>query len=216
MIVKKFLHSCILLEEGGKKLLIDPGWFCFIENKIKPEDIGAVDVILLTHRHPDHFYPEALKYFVSHGAGIITNPEISELLKKEGIDSEIISSGEIKNLDNFIIQAFDAPHGCLPTEVPHNLAFLINNKVLHPGDSFEVRGLEKTEILLLPIFGPWATLTDSLEFAKKLKPKIAVPIHDATIKDFMLERMYNNVYKPFLEKNKIGFRPLALGELLDI
>ena len=215
MMIKKFLHSCILLEENGKKLLIDPGWFCFIENKIKPEDIGPVDVILLTHRHPDHYYPEALKWFVSkRKIKIICNEEISDLLKKENIESEIIKSSEIKTAEGFSIKAFDAPHGCLPIEVPHNVAFLINNKVLHPGDSFEVE-VPGVQVLLLPIAGPWATLSAAMEFANRLRPETVIPIHDAIIKDFMLERMYT-MCKSFLEKNKIDFKPLGIGHSLDI
>ncbi len=216
MIIKKFLHSCLLLEENGKRLLIDPGLFCFVENKIKPEDIGPVDIILLTHRHPDHYYPDALKYFVSkNNVKIICNEEISDLLKKENIESEIVNPCEAKAAEGFTIQSFEAPHGCLPVEVPHNLAFLINNKFLHPGDSFEVKEVDGLEVLALPMSGPWATLTEGLEFAKRLKPKIVVPIHDAIIKDFMLERMYNNMCKPFLEKNNIQFRPLKPQASLD-
>lgn len=217
MIIQKFLHSCLLIEENGKKLLIDPGWFCFIENKLKPEDIGPVDAILLTHKHPDHYYPEALKWFVSkRKTRIICNQEISELLRKENMEYEIIKENETKTIEGFIIQAFEAPHGCLPTEVPHNLAFLINNKLLHPGDSFDVKNIPEIVMLALPVFGPWATLTDALEFAKKAKPRIAIPIHDAIIKDFMLERMYAIICKPFLEKNNIEFRTPDLGEKIII
>jgi L-ascorbate metabolism protein UlaG (beta-lactamase superfamily) len=61
MQIKKYLHSCILIEESGKKLLFDPGAFVFIEGKFKPEEIVPVDVVVVTHSHPDHFFPEALK-----------------------------------------------------------------------------------------------------------------------------------------------------------
>lgn len=52
--VRKFLHSCLVLEKEGKRILVDPGLFSFIENRITPKEIGRVDAILLTHKHPDH------------------------------------------------------------------------------------------------------------------------------------------------------------------
>ena len=61
MKIYKYLHSCLVLEENGKRLLIDPGAFSFLEGLLKPEDIGPVDAILLTHQHLDHYYPDALK-----------------------------------------------------------------------------------------------------------------------------------------------------------
>ena len=185
MIIRKFLHSCILVEENGKKLLFDPGTFSFLEKKLKPEDLGLVDVIVLTHLHPDHYFPEALKTIISlKPATIVTHEEIGKLLKEEGLSCETIKAGETKQVAGFTIEAFEAPHGCLPMPIPHNLAYLINGKILHPGDSFEIKDLKPCEVICLPLAGPWATLTEAVNFAKKMKPKTVIPIHDGIIKDF--------------------------------
>ncbi|MBI4175655.1 MAG: MBL fold metallo-hydrolase [Candidatus Aenigmarchaeota archaeon] len=216
MIIRKFLHSCILVEDKGKRLLIDPGLFSFIEDKIKPVDIGAVDMILLTHQHADHYYPAAIKMFCEmKQAKIIADEEIGLLLSQEGLKHETIKANETKNIEGFEIKALEAPHGQIPTEIPHNLAFLINGTFLHPGDSFSVGGIEQCDIVALPTFAPWARLVDALHFAQNLKPKKVIPIHDAFVKDFMLERMYG-LSKILLEKNGIALHQLALGEMLVI
>ena len=215
MIVKKYLHSCLLLEDHGKKLLIDPGAFSFIENKLKPEDIGPVDVILITHKHWDHYHPPALKILMSlKPARIVTNEEIVHLLKQEGLESEIIRAGETKEIEGFKVKALAAPHGPIPSELPQNLAFLINDTLLHPGDSLHM-DITHCRVLALPTTAPWSTLVEALELAMKLKPEIVIPIHDVLWKDFVAERMHGLV-KNKLEAAGISFHPLNVGEPLHV
>jgi L-ascorbate metabolism protein UlaG (beta-lactamase superfamily) len=212
MIIKKYIHSCILLEDNGKKLLIDPGAFSFIEQKVRPEDIGPVDAILITHKHLDHYHPEALKAFAAmKQAQIVANEEICALLKQEGLSSEPIRENETKTVAEFTIKALEAPHEPIPTECPHNLAFLINNKLLHPGDSLRTQA--PCEVLFLPVAGPWLRLVDAIAFCQKIKPKKAIPVHDAILKDFILGRIYQ------MTENKLkpdtSFHPLKLGESIE-
>ena len=88
MLIQKILHSCILIETGGQKLLIDPGDFCFVEGLLKPEDIPAPDVLLLTHEHSDHFFPEAFpKIFKGKKPQIITHGRLAQMLKEKNYES---------------------------------------------------------------------------------------------------------------------------------
>ncbi len=216
MIIRKFLHSCILLEDNGKKLLIDPGKFSFIENKVTVDDIGPVDAILITHSHWDHYFPEALKELLSlKRAKIFTNKEIVELLQKEGINAEEVEDGQEVEAAGFNVKALKADHGTLPIPVPKNTAFLINNKFLHPGDSYDVKGIESCEVLFLPISAPWSTANEAMQFAEKLKPKMVIPIHEAFIKDFMIDRLYFMAETHF-SKTSIKFKPLKLGEQITV
>jgi len=216
MRIKKFLHSCLLLEKDGKRLLIDPGAFSFIEGKLKPEDIGPVDAIFITHKHLDHFDPSVLKKFVSFGsAKIYTIEEIGQLLKAAGLSYERIQPRDEFLLNGFRVKVYSAPHGRLPIPVPDNIAIKIDN-LLHPGDSFAADVFEHCDLLALPIAGPWATLNDGMAMTARLKPKIVIPIHDAIIKDFMLSRMYDVMLKPALAEANIDFRVLALNEEIQL
>ena len=212
MTIKKFLHSCLLLEKDGKRLLIDPGAFSFIEGKLKPEEIGPVDAILITHKHQDHFDPEVLKQFLDFGpASIHTIQDIRSELDTVGIVSQLLAPGDQTSIAGFEVRVANAPHGALPLPLPDNAAYLIDG-LLHPGDSFHPAGIESCETLALPIAGPWATMVAGLEMVDRLKPKTVIPIHDVIVKDFMLERMYQRMLKPALESRGIAFRPLAIGE----
>ncbi len=215
MTIKKYLHSCILIEHNGKRLLADPGAFSFIEGKIAPEDIGPVDVILLTHAHQDHYFPEALKKIIAlHPAPIVTHAEIGELLDQEGLHWERIRAGESKEVAGFTVRAFEAAHERLPMPCPQNDAYLINGTVLLPGDSYSVRGIDYCDILALPVAGPWSHLADGIDFAKRLKPRVVIPIHDAIIKDFMLERIYA-MCDTALKSEGIEFHPLYVGDTFE-
>src|SRR3989344_6211751 len=215
MIIKKYLHLCLLVEEKKTKLLIDPGAFSFVEKKLKPEDLGNVDAVLLTHKHMDHYFPEALKIILKNKTRLLACEEIATLAKKDGFECEIMKAGQILKVGDISIKAFNAPHEPIPTEIPDNLAYLINDKLLHPVDSYHVQGLKSCEVLALAVAGPWSRLVDGLTFASSLKPKIVIPIHDAILKDFMLERIYT-LTENYCKEKGIQFKLLSLGASLSI
>lgn len=193
MTIKKFLHSCVVMEEQGKRLLFDPGLFVFIENTLQPEDIGGVDVVVITHLHPDHYYPEALqKLFSVKPFTVVASEEIVRALAADApeIPTQSIAPGEEKNVAGFTIKAFDVPHERIPIACPHNMGYMVNHLVYHPGDSYVVPdGLGQVHTLLLPNGGPWATTQQTVDFARAVQPFQVIPIHDGMHKAFWLERL---------------------------
>lgn len=216
MKIKKYLHSCLLIEENGKRLLIDPGKFSFGEDGMNVEDVGAVDVILITHEHQDHYFPEALRAFQSlRNCEIFTHAAIGKLLDEERISHTLLQDNEEKEIAGFRVKAFARSHGPLPLPVPDNFAYLVNEKILHPGDSLVATDIP-CEILALPIVAPWSKITETIDFALEVKPKIAIPIHDAFLKDYMRLGMFYTVGKMKLEESEIGFHALEIGESLEV
>lgn len=214
MIIRKYLHSCILLEQDGYRLLFDPGRYSFIEGRLKPEDIPTPDVIVITHEHGDHYDPDAIATIAkTKGAELIVPTGFSAPLP-DGLPVTRVEHSEELRRGSFTIKPLDAPHEALPQPVPVNLAFLVNDRFLHPGDSLSVRA-ERVEVLALPVTAPWMRSIDGMEFVQRLHPKVAVPIHDASVKDFSLKTLYERNFSPNLKKLGIEFRPLGLGEALE-
>ncbi|MBI2121920.1 MAG: MBL fold metallo-hydrolase [Candidatus Sungbacteria bacterium] len=216
MIIKKFLHSCILLEEQGRRLLIDPGDMSFFEKKISPEDIGGADVIVFTHRHSDHLDLDILKKFLSlKQAKILAHEEIGKKLKESDIPYTSISAGETKIVEGFTIETIEAPHGHgLSVPSPYNLGFKIDNAFFHPGDCVSLENIE-TKVLALPVMGSWMRFPEAVLFAKRVKPQYVIPIHDALIGDVFIDRVYD-YYRGPLEKDGISFYQLGLDNSLEI
>ncbi|MBI4449975.1 MBL fold metallo-hydrolase [Candidatus Uhrbacteria bacterium] len=211
MTIEKFLHSCLRVTHEGRRLLIDPGAFCFADGRVKPEQLGPVDVILLTHDHPDHFEPEALRTIVAAGTPIImAHPPLAEKVRAAGLPCEDIAPGAKRTIAGFTIEAMETPHGPLTLPIPPHCGYLINDSLYHPGDSLVFPTGRTVETLALPVAGPWCTIVAAVDAAKALRPAIAFPIHDAIIQPFFTERLHWLVGKGF-EGSGIEFRPVTLG-----
>ncbi|MBI3115574.1 MAG: MBL fold metallo-hydrolase [Candidatus Kerfeldbacteria bacterium] len=103
----------------------------------------------------------------------------------------------------------------MPSAVPLNVAFVVNDRFLHPGDSLQAN-VNQTEVLCLPTAAPWGTALQFLELAERLRPRIAIPIHDGSMKGFYLERIYELMFAPRLKAAGIEFRPLKPDEPLEL
>lgn len=219
MTIKKYLHSCVVLEEGGKRLLFDPGTFAFLEGKLQPEDIGPIDVVLITHTHPDHYFPEALKkLYALKSFTLIVSEGTKQTIDADGlgIPVQVIKPLETVVVEGFTIQAFDSPHEEIPVPCPHNMSYLINKEVYHPGDSYTFHAeAGAPKALLLPNGGPWATTKQTVAFAHAVMPEIAIPIHDAMHKDFWLERL-NASMDGWMKDMHIEYRVLGVGESVEV
>jgi L-ascorbate metabolism protein UlaG (beta-lactamase superfamily) len=215
MKIEKFLHSCIRITHDGHRLLTDPGAFCFADGRVKPEDLGPVDVILLTHEHQDHFEPEALRTIIASGATtILAHPPLAEKVRAAGIPCDDLASGTTRTIGAFTIEAMGTPHGPLPLPLPPHCGYLINGSLYHPGDSLVFPVGRAIDVLALPVAGPWCTVVAAVEAAKTLRPKLAFPIHDAIIQPFFIDRLHWIVGKG-LEGSRIEFRPAVLGTVIE-
>jgi L-ascorbate metabolism protein UlaG (beta-lactamase superfamily) len=214
MKIYKYIHSCVLVEEQGRGLLFDPGIFSFQEGHVKPDKFYDLDAIVITHMHPDHLDLAALREIVANNpqAKVLTNQQIADKLQENNIEATVHTEGSL-TVGVFTIEALPAPHEktILADEIPDHAAYRINGRVVHPGDSFAADIMQPwagTEVLLLPIAAPWLNEPQALAFAKKMRPKIAIPIHDGFLKEFFQHMRYKG-YETFLQRENIQFVPLA-------
>ena len=83
MKITKYGQSAILIEEyKGKRILIDPGTYMF--DQINPEDLGKIDIILITHTHSDHCVPEKIQTIIDNNPAIfvLSNEEVDKIVEK--------------------------------------------------------------------------------------------------------------------------------------
>jgi L-ascorbate metabolism protein UlaG (beta-lactamase superfamily) len=211
MKIQKFLHSCLLAEENSQRLLIDPGGW-----SSSASEIGAVDVIVITHEHQDHFdIPKIKELLALKKAPIITNSSIVKLLAAEGIESIALEGGQTTTIGAFTIDAIEASHGDLPVPKPINVGYIINKTLFTPGDSFDFKLSSIPSVLALPVAAPWGTTTRAVELALELKPQHIIPVHDAVLNPEFAPRILEMIGGIF-EKAGLKFHPLKSGEILEI
>lgn len=171
MKITRFTQSCLLIEEGNSKILIDPSG----AEKGNVAKFGKLDAILYTHEHADHFDAEMAKSWVEQGVPVYANASTAKLI---GGKVNTIQDGQEFSVGGFKIKALELPH-CLMWdggEGPQNTGYLINGQFFHPGDGKELEGL-KVDNMALPITGPDVSIKDAFSFAVQLGVKAAIPIH---------------------------------------
>jgi len=217
MKITKYLHSCLLVQEKQTRLLIDPGTFVFADKLVTLDQIPPVSAIVITHVHADHCDVKAIRELVrtSPGVEIFSNEEVVVSLAREGIHAVVLNAGSRVTVGSFTVAALPAPHEpILPDTVCDNMAAMINDRLLHPGDSQHV-DVGQVEILALPVAAPWTRRTEACEYVKKLAPRHVVPIHDGFLKDYF--RAANDAkFTAWVREWGGAYHALAPGESFEV
>ncbi len=219
MKISKYLHSCLVFELNGHKLLFDPGKFTFAEGIVSPAMFAEVNSIIITHIHPDHLDTENLKNIANlSGANIYTNEQVGEVLQKAGIAHSVWKDG-IHHLGPFKLQAITVVHEpILDNPLPQMTGFLINDQVLHPVDSMEdaLFAYEGIELLIMVTMAPFANELRITAFADKLRPKQILPVHDGYAKEFFIKQRYE-AYQKHFDRQGIKFNGIyKVGDSITI
>jgi len=175
----KYPQSCLKIEDAGHALLVDVGTLATAEYAVS--DFGEFDAVLFTHTHADHFDVDKLRDLTAAGAQLYGNANVAQLAGSAAGAAKVEVVGENEELvvAGFKIKAIAMEH-CLmvdgsPAGIP-NTGFLINDRLLIPGDSTEDVGVT-AEVVAIPIFGPDISLKDAFAFAKATKAKTLIPVH---------------------------------------
>ena len=211
MRVAKYVHSCVLIEEDGERLLFDPGRFSFVEGRVSPDQFADVSTIVLTHNHPDHIDVAALKRILDlSNADVIGNSEVASVLEPEGISVRRLDDGPLQ-VGPFSLRAIPTPHEPILTgTLPRHTAYLVNDRVLNSVDSFgpaldEFAGVD---LLIMPVMAPFLTEVGAFAFAQRMRPKAVFPVHDGYARDFFIKMRYDT-FTPFLANLGIAFHPVS-------
>ena len=222
MRISKFIHSCLLVENGDDRILLDPGTFTFAGNAVPIETFDRIAAILITHRHADHVDSAAVKRIVerNRSAAVLANADVRDLLAGQGVAVEVdVFEEGTRRVGATSIRAVAAEHAALLGAVPPpNVAYVVEEKLLHPGDSF-ARSLDACRgipLLALPVTAPWTAEIGAAEFAERIAPRAIVPIHDGYVKE-PFARMRHENYEKYFSRSGIAFKSLLHpGDAIDV
>ncbi len=181
MKITKFGHCCLLLETNGKQILVDPGRFSTEQNTLT-----NIDIILITHEHADHFHTDSVTAILELNptAVVVTNKSVATLLESLGVSAHILEGREVETIHGVGLKAYDGEHVEIFEEfgMVQNTGYFVNNEFFFPGDAYTVPE-ETVNILALPVAGPWCKVSEAINYAKKVNPNVAIPVHDATLNE---------------------------------
>jgi L-ascorbate metabolism protein UlaG (beta-lactamase superfamily) len=176
-------HACVRLEHDGLTLVIDPGSFS------APDALDGAQAVLITHEHADHLVPERLQAAAEREPAlrVWTNRTVAGQLASLGQRVTAVQHGDTFSIGSFDVLAVGETHAMIHPDVPRvlNVGFLINKQLFHPGDAFTPPE-QPVDTLLLPVHAPWSKTAEVIDFARAVKPRLAVPIHDALLSDLGL------------------------------
>lgn len=181
MKVTKFGHCCLLIEEKSLRILTDPGSYSTAQNEVKD-----INVVLITHEHADHIHIPSLKNFLKNNpkARIITNKGVAKMLDAEEINYELVEHNQKINIGGVLIEGYGEKHAEMYKTITPviNTGYFINNRLFYPGDAF-YNPKKSVDILALPVAGPWMKLSEAIDYAIEVHPKVAFPVHEGILKN---------------------------------
>jgi len=203
-------HACLLVEVGGQRILVDPGTF-------SPgfTDLTGLDVILVTHQHPDHVDLERFPALLENNpnARLYAEPQAAAVLQETGIAAEHTVAGTVLTFGPVRVTPVGDKHALINEALPQvgNLGVCLRAPgeptLFHPGDAYDGEPGE-IDILALPLNAPWTASRDTIAFAQRLSPRLCVPVHDA-----LLSAMGRGLY--LSQVRSFGPADMVLHDLSD-
>ena len=193
-------HATVLIELDGVRILTDPvlgarlGPLRRLGPTPDPAGLGAIDAVLISHSHPDHFHGASLRTIP--GRPLIVVPRgLGGSAHRHGREVREVSTNDRVELGAVRVTAVPARHARSPLHRDARpLGFLIegSTRVYFAGDTALYEGMTRlaghVDVALLPV-GRWgsqrgpARLSPStaVEAAGLVGADIAVPIHWGTL-----------------------------------
>lgn len=175
-------QSCVLVEIGAARLLLDPGVY-----SAGFEELTGLDAILVTHQHPDHLDLDRLPALLAANpaAELLVDAGSAPLLVEAGIEHHVVGPGQRLALAGATVDVIGGDHGVIHPDIPvvPNNGYLIEGDggtVLHPGDSFTLPE-RPIDLLLLPTAAPWLKVSEAVDYLRTIAPPLIVPIHQAIL-----------------------------------
>jgi len=212
MKIKKLGHCCFVAEpKEGVRIMTDPGAFSILQIAEK-----NIDVVLITHEHQDHLHVDLLKDVLKNNpeAMVITNTSVGNILDKNGIKYLKVEEGERYEIKGVTISGFGNVHAEIYEDFGkvQNTGYMIDD-LCYAGDSFNYPDAD-VDILALPVAGPWMKISNAIDYAKNIHPRICFPVHDAIMQDFAT--FVWKIPETILGEDNILFKKLEIGKEEEI
>lgn len=179
MKLTKYEHACFTVEKDGQILVVDPGEYT--TDFVAPEHIACV---VITHQHADHFDSEHLADIFAKNDDVLVLGPADAIDKVEIENKRVVEPGEKVTVGPFDLEFFGGVHALIHESIPRvqNIGVLINDLIYYPGDSLDTPD-RAVDTLVVPAAAPWMKIGEGMDFLTAIRPRLALPTHDAIYSD---------------------------------
>jgi L-ascorbate metabolism protein UlaG (beta-lactamase superfamily) len=99
-------------------------------------------------------------------------------LAERGVMGQVVHHGDQLDL-GVPVGVYGREHAVIHPDLPNvlNVGYLIGNRFFYAGDAFTVPGMP-VEIVAVPVGAPWMRMSESVDWLRSLRPRVAIPVHD--------------------------------------
>ncbi|NCA07730.1 MAG: MBL fold metallo-hydrolase [Micrococcales bacterium] len=211
MKITKQGHACLIFEDAGKKLILDPGAYT------EPLDsLCDVVAVVITHAHDDHCFEAQLDRLLVNNPDlqIYGTPQVKTRLANYNVTA--VYHGDYYPVGPFTVEFFGDLHAEIHRSIPiiENRGVLVNDKVYYPGDSFTLPD-RPVELLAVPTSAPWLKVGEIMDFVQAVHHKKSIATHNALLSEFG-HNLNNGRVKAITESKGGQFTYLLSGESIEI
>jgi L-ascorbate metabolism protein UlaG (beta-lactamase superfamily) len=211
MKLTKYTHACIVLEENGTRLVIDPGVFT--------PDFGPADniaAVVVTHAHADHCSPEHLQaiFAANPEAILFTTQDVAAQFSQ--LHSVAVHDGQEAAVGPFKLAFSGELHARLPQNTPvmDNTAVCVNDSFFYPGDSY-TPPKQPVDVLAVPANAPWMRAEESMEYITQCRPERCIPTHNGLLSEAG-HAVYNGILQQAAKTAGVTFLALKPGDSIEL
>lgn len=218
MLLTKYTHACVRLEQDGRVLVLDPGVFSESATALE----GA-DAVLITHEHADHYDGEVLAHALANAPALLVYAPAGVArdlrIRASGYEGRILdaAAGDTFAVAGFAVQCFGGQHAVIHPSIPvvANVGYLIDDDLYHPGDSLIVPHGVSVGTLLVPVHAPWSKVCEVVDFVVSVRAPHAFQIHDGLLNEQGLAFTESHIAR-IGGLHGVKFRHLHAGQSVEI
>jgi L-ascorbate metabolism protein UlaG (beta-lactamase superfamily) len=173
-------HACVVLSDGDRRLVVDPGAFT------ADDALAGASALLITHEHFDHFVPDTVRAALDANPAleVWTNSSVAALLEGAGPRVHVVGPGDTFTAAGFDVSVHGEWHAVIHPDLPRvrNVGFLVGDTVFHPGDALTVPEVA-VPTLLLPAHAPWSKVGELIDYLRAVQARRALAVHDGLLND---------------------------------
>lgn len=175
MRLTKLEHACLVLEDSGRTLIVDPGGYT-------TPLVGTTNVVavVITHEHADHWTDDQLKRILERNPDARLFGPAGVATAASGFDITTVADGDRIEVGPFTLRFFGEKHAVIHPSIPvvDNVGVLVNEVLYYAGDSFTIPEGVTVDTLAVPSGAPWLKISEVMDYVMAVKPRKSFPTHE--------------------------------------